>query len=173
MLKAKILFITLIFCSAFVFSEKLRHNPWELIIYRSENDSSINNIRCWVKIEDQDGNDATKTKVKATYEWVSVPNVANNYRKSLYLMGGMAMHLNLKHGKYRISVSTPKNELVFFNGEAKESWESNVFLYDTENPCKVIFVYPKANENGFYSGEWVISAKAPDWHIFTKPARKS
>ncbi len=173
MQKVKVLFFLLMFCSAFAFSEKLHHNPWSLIIYRSENDSSINNIRCLVKIEDENGNDATKDKVKATYEWVSIPNVANNYKKSLYLMGGMAMHLNLKSGKYKISVSTPKSELVHFNGDAKETWESNVFLYDTKNPCKVIFVFPKVNENGFYRGEWLISAKAPAWHIFTKPARKN
>lgn len=163
-----------VFLFAFVFlfpmfSEDVHHNPWSLIIYRSENDSSLNNIRCWIKIEDEEGNDAFSSKVKASYEWISIPGRLYNYKKTYYLSGGMAMHLNLKSGKYKISVYTPKEELAYFSEDAKDEWKSNEFLYDTKNPTKVIFVYPAANENGFYSGEWIVSGYAPKWHKFTKP----
>ncbi len=149
--------------------ENLKHNPWSLIIYRSENDPSLNAIRCLVKITDEDGNDAFGTKVNATYEWTSIPGRVHSYRKTRYLLGGMAMHLVLKRGKYRISVHTPEDDLAYFPGEAKSEWKSNEFLYDTQNPAKVIFVYPAANENGFYSGEWIVGAFAPKWFRFTKP----
>ena len=49
----------------------LHHNPWELIIYRPENSSQINEIRCWLKLEDEAGNDVTYTAATATYEWIS------------------------------------------------------------------------------------------------------
>lgn len=152
-----------------IYAQDLKHNPWSLVIYRSENDSSLNNVRCWLKIEDEDGNDAFGEKVKAYYEWVALPGRLNSYRKSVYLSGGMAAHLNLKKGKYRISVYTPEDELMYFSGEAKRGWKSNVFLYDTENPAKVIFVYPSADGNGFYNGNWIVSGKAPEWFRFTKP----
>lgn len=150
-------------------SGNVKHNPWELIIYRPENSSNLNEIRCWLKIEDEEGNDVIGTKVTATYEWVSIPNVINYYKKSYYLSGGMAAHLQLKPGKYKFSVYTPKSELIYFSGNAKSEWKSNIFEYDTENPTKVIFVVPKANENVFYSGEWFITYKAPKWFKFTKP----
>lgn len=147
----------------------LKHNPWELIIYRPENSHQINEIRCYLKIEDENGNDVSGAKVSATYEWISNPDVINNYKKSYYLLGGMAAHLRLKPGKYRFSVFTPEKELVNFSGKAKEEWQSNIFEYDTENPAKVIFVIPEADDNGFYSGRWRIDYKAPKWFKFTKP----
>lgn len=58
-------------------SGDVKHNPWELIIYRPENSSNLNEIRCWLKIEDEEGNDVLGTKATATYEWVSIPNVIN------------------------------------------------------------------------------------------------
>ena len=144
---------------------KLKHNPWELIIYRPENKTDFNYVRCFVRIEDENGNDVSENKVKATYEWTSIPNVVNHYKKRLYLDGGMAMHLNLRPGKYRFSVYTPPEwQKGIKAAEAvsnKNQWESNVFEYDTENPAKVIFVTPVINDNGFYAGAWNIEHKAP------------
>ena len=45
---------------------------------------------------------------------------------------------------------------------------SNTFYYDTNNPTKVIFVMPTADENGFYDGGWYIDYKAPKFFKFTK-----
>lgn len=153
----------------------LRHNPWSLIVYRSENDFRLNDIRSYVKITDEEGNDAFEVgengapKAKAFYEWVSEPGVYYGYQRKPYLRGGMALHLNLKKGKYKISVYTPEEDLEYFEGNAKGAWVSDEFLYDTENPLKVIFVYPDADENGFYSGKWYVSWKAPKWWKFTRP----
>lgn len=147
----------------------VKHNPWELIIYRPENSSNLNEIRCWLKIEDENGSDVADTKVKAKYEWISSPGTFYNYKKSIFISGGMAVHLNLKKGKYRFSVCTPESELQYFVGNAKSEWQSNVFEYDTENPAKVIFIIPQADDNGFYSGKWIIDYKAPSWFKFTKP----
>jgi hypothetical protein len=147
---------------------KIKHNPWELIIYRPENKTDFNYVRCFVRIEDENGNDVSQSKVKATYEWASIPNVVNRYRKRLYLDGGMAMHLNLKKGKYRFSVCTPKEFQCSFPSDNKNQWESNVFEYDTENPTKVIFVTPTSNDNGFYAGGWWIDWKAPEFFKFSK-----
>ncbi|MBQ4377664.1 MAG: hypothetical protein II821_00490 [Treponema sp.] len=160
------------FFSLPLFSEsnltKIKHNPWELIIYRPENKTDFNSVRCFVKIEDENGNDVSRTKVKATYEWASIPGVVNNYKKKLYLDGGMAMHLNLKKGKYRFSVYTPREWQCGFSSDNKNKWESNVFEYDTENPAKVIFVTPVVNDNGFYAGEWWIDFKAPRFFKFSE-----
>ena len=57
--------------------ESVKHNPWELIIYRSENKTDFNYVRCFLRIEDENGNDVSKSKVKANYEWVTIPNVVN------------------------------------------------------------------------------------------------
>ena len=145
--------------------ESVKHNPWELIIYRSENKTDFNYVRCFLRIEDENGNDVSKSKVKATYEWVTIPNVVNYYKNQLYLDGGMAMHLNLKPGKYRFSVYTPIDKQGGFEVTksiaGKKIWESNVFEYDTQNPAKVIFVTPVMNDNGFFAGAWWIDYKAP------------
>ena len=168
--KLKKLFFLFIFSFLFAaFSQDIKHNPWSLIIYRSENDSRLNTVRSYVRIQDMDGNDVIGTKAKAFYEWTCDKGKYYGYKKNPYLIGGMAMHLNLKKGKYRISVFTPESELEFFEGEAKGEWKSEAFIYDTENPLKVIFVYPGANENGFYNGTWYVSYKAPLWHKFTRP----
>ncbi len=151
---------------------QIKHNPWELIIYRPENSSNLNEVRCWLKIEDENGNDVFKTKVNAKYEWISTPGIFYNYKNAVFINGGMAVHLNLKKGKYRFSLFTPKTELKYFSGDAKEEWISNIFEYDTENPAKVIFVVPEADENGFYTGRWIIDYKAPEWFKFTKPKIK-
>ena len=80
-------------------------------------------------------------------------------------------HLNIKPGKYNISVySEPKDyEFVEFNFDNKGNWESNILYYNTDNPTKVIFIYPTANDNGFYNGGWVIDYYAPEYYKFTKP----
>ena len=154
--------------------EPLHHNPWELIIYRPENAGDMNDVRCYLKVEDAEtGEDVTYTKLKATYEWVSIPDVANPYQNIYYLDGGMAMHINIKSGKYKIQVYTPfeKQNGVYTTNTSKETWNSNIFEYDTANPAKVIFVCPTANDNGFYDGGWHIDYKAPKWFKFTKPKR--
>lgn len=141
----------------------IKHNPWELIIYRPQNTEVINDIRCWLKIEDMDGNDVTFSAAWATYEWVSVPKVVNKYERSYWLSGGVAMHLNIKPGRYKMTVSTPSDRQWPYPSENRDEWKSNEFIYDTENPAKVIFVYPGMNENGFYDGRWIISGRAPKY----------
>lgn len=141
----------------------LHHNQWELIIYRPQNTPNLNDIRCWLKLEDMDGNDVTYTAAKATYEWASEPNKVNKYQKTYWLSGGVAMHLNIKPGKYKITVSTPSDKQWPYPSENRDEWTSNEFIYDTENPAKVIFVYPTTNDNGFYNGKWIISHLAPKY----------
>ena len=66
------------------------------------------------------------------------------------------MHLKLKKGKYKISFYTPinkQNNWTYPKSDTKPfQWESNVFEYNTENPIKVIFLVPTANDNGIYNG---------------------
>ena len=139
------------------------HDKTSLIIYRPDNIGVLNDIRCFLRLEDEEGKDVTYTAAKATYEWISIRNRANNYKKKYYLSGGMAMHLKLKKGRYKISLYTPvdqQNNFVYAEADAKPfQWESNVFEYNTENPTKVIFVTPTRNDNGFYNGGWVIDYK--------------
>ncbi len=157
-----------------VFSElsPVKFNPWEILIYRPENSSSMNEVRCWLKIEDEQGNDVTYTAAKGSYAWASTPTEFTNYQKSYYLSGGMIMHLYLKKGRYTFSVSTPKDSQYPLKINPPKDWTSNRFEYDTENPAKVLFVYPAANDNGFYTGEWVIDYRAPKFYKFTKPLMK-
>lgn len=160
-----------------IFSEtvpEVRHNPWSLIIYRPENSSGMNEIRCWLRLIDAEtGEDVTYTKIKANYSWISCPKEGIPYQKTYYLSGGMAMHLLIQSGKYKISFYTPpesQNGFPAADGtENARQWESNEFFYDTNNPAKVIFVSPTANENGFYNGGWYIDYKAPLYYQFTKP----
>lgn len=155
--------------------ESIHFNPWELIIYRSENFGEMNEVRCYVNIYDIKGNDVTYTACSATYEWVSIPDRINYYQNLYYLMGGMAMHLNLKGGKYIIKVSTPISEIEWMDDSVRKNFTgdflSNEFYYDTENPTKVIFVVPTANDNGFYNGGWFIDYKSPSFYKYTKPRR--
>lgn len=190
-----ILFISGEFCFSQEKSQRLNDdsplhfNQWELLIYRPENSGTMNNIRCWLKLEDESGNDVTYTKCKATYYYAknvvkdkkaetmqfgsifhrSAPRQVFEYQKSYFLEGGMVMYLLLKPGKYKISVFTPENQQMLSKIENKNEWTSNIFEYDTENPAKVLFVRPTANENGFYNGGWSIDFKAPEYYKFTKP----
>ncbi len=140
------------------------HDKTSLIIYRPDNIGVLNDIRCFLRLEDEQGNDVTYTAATATYEWVSIPDRINNYKKKYYLSGGMAMHLKLKKGHYKISLYTPvdqQNNFTYAEADVKPfQWESNVFEYNTENPTKVIFVSPTRNDNGFYNGGWVIDYRA-------------
>ena len=140
------------------------HDKTSLIIYRPDNIGVLNDIRCFLRLEDEQGNDVTYSAATATYEWVSIPDRINNYKKKYYLSGGMAMHLKLKKGRYKISLYTPvdqQNNFTYAEADVKPfQWESNVFEYNTENPTKVIFVSPTRNDNGFYNGGWVIDYRA-------------
>ena len=139
------------------------HDKQSLIIYRPDNIGVLNDIRCFLRLEDENGNDVTYTKCTATYEWMSTPDIIRNYKHTYFLSGGMAMHLKLKKGRYKISLYTPKdqqNNFTYAEADAKPfQWESNVFEYNTENPTKVIFVTPTRNDNGFYNGGWIIDYK--------------
>lgn len=173
-MKRLAVFLAAIFFSLGAFPQaEVKHNPWELIIYRPENSQKINEVRCWLKIEDMNGNDVTYTAARATYEWVSIPDRVNQYEKTYYLTGGMAMHLhNIKPGKYKFTFTTPADKQYPFPNENRE-WKSNEFIYNTENPAKVIFVYPTVGESGFYNGGWIISGYAPEFFKFTKPVEKA
>ncbi|MCR4741353.1 MAG: hypothetical protein K5866_00570 [Treponema sp.] len=167
----------------------LRQNSWSLVIYRPVGNGDINQVRCWLKIQNQEGVDVTYDVAKASYEWVNGdrvksynsrppfssvfnPNITSplyKYEKSYYLSGGMAMHLILKSGKYKISFYTPVEKTNLFETENPGDWISNTFEYDTQNPAKVIFLCPTANENGFYNGGWWLDYKAPKFFRFTIP----
>ncbi len=139
------------------------HDKTSLIIYRPDNVGVLNDIRCFLRLQDEEGNDVTYTACIATYEWMSTPDIIRNYKKTYFLSGGMAMHLKLKKGRYKISLYTPidqQNNFTYAEADAKPfQWESNIFEYDTENPTKVIFVTPTRNDNGFYKGGWIIDYK--------------
>ena len=154
-------------------SPDLHPNPWTLIIYRPENSFHINEIRCWVKFEDAEtGEDVTYSKIDAEYAWVSSPGVTHKYQKSYYLDGGMIMKMNIRPGKYKITVTTPKDKTQGYKCSNKGDWTSNVFYYDTSNPTNVIWVVPTVNENGFYNGGWHIDYRAPRYYKFTRPKIK-
>ena len=157
------------------------HDKTSLIIYRPDNVGVLNDIRCFLRIEDETGKDITydSSRITATYEWMSTPDIIRKYKHTYFLSGGMAMHLKLKKGRYKISLYTPvdqQNNFVYpESGEEARTalqsgvveysqpqafqWESNIFEYNTENPTKVIFVTPTRNDNGFYNGGWVIDYK--------------
>lgn len=181
MLKSLFFWLVLMF-SCLGFAQDIKHNPWSLIIYRPENVGQMNDVRCWLKLEDfETGEDVTYVKATAKYEWIPDTKVADKknpqsftsifkldristfykYKKTYFLSGGMAMHLNLKPGKYKISVYTPKDKTNLYPCDNKDDWLSNQFVYNTENPAKVIFVIPTHTENGFYAGGWIVDYKAP------------
>lgn len=166
-------FVLLVPLRTHIFSEEklsVRHAPWSLIIYRPENSKEMNEVRCQLRLIDgETGEDVTYTTAKANYSWISRPKEGIPYQRTYYLSGGMAMHLLLKPGKYKISFYTQKDRQTDIFSAEQQRQESNEFFYDTGNPAKVIFVSPTANENGFYDGGWFISEKAPRYFQFTKP----
>ncbi len=141
------------------------HDKTSLIIYRPDNIGVLNDIRCFLRLQDEAGQDITydSSRITATYEWMSTPDIIRNYKHTYFLSGGMAMHLKLKKGRYKISLYTPtdqQNNFTYPQADTKAfQWESNIFEYNTENPTKVIFVTPTRNDNGFYNGGWVIDYK--------------
>ncbi|MCR5437602.1 MAG: hypothetical protein K6E97_11125 [Treponema sp.] len=141
-----------------------------LIIYRPYNSGDINEIRCYLKVTDENDNDVLKTNCKVFYAWYNKPKVFYSYKNTVYISGGMATHIYFKPGRYKISVYTPRDKQNNFECENKDTWTSNTFIYDTDNPPKVIFISPVANDNVFYCGQWYISFKAPKFYKFTKPA---
>lgn len=165
-------------------------NPRTLIIYRPQNNGTINDVRCFLRLEDENGNDVTKTSCTAAYEWItdnmlrrpglgqpgttSFSNIFQRdprnlitYKRNYFLSGAMAMHMNLKPGRYKISFYTPVDQQFNFEypteGPRPFEWKSNVFEYDTANPTTVIFVSPTTNDNGFYNGGWYIDYKSPSY----------
>ena len=177
-------FIRGIIFSAVLFLAAERIAANELIVYRPENSGTINEVRCWIQLLDESGNDVTYTKARAAYAWADRPNELHWYEKSFYVSGGMACHLYLdsKNGeKYKIRVYTPKKHVMGFPIPEKlqADWDSNEFEYDSAkvknsaegkyNPLKVIFVSPTANDNGFYEPRWFIDYKAPKFWKMTKP----
>ena len=140
------------------------HDKTSLIIYRPDNVGVLNDIRCFLRLEDENGNDVTYTACTATYEWMSTPDIIRKYKHTYFLSGGMAMHLKLKKGRYKITLYTPtdqQNNFTYAEADAKPfQWESNVFEYNTENPTKIIFVTPTRNDNGFYNGGWSIDFRS-------------
>jgi len=187
MIFKKKLFILLIFqFSLCIFSE-------ELVIYRSQNSSNINLVRCWVKIEDEKGEDVTYKVARGAYAYMDRPKELNWYQKSYFLEGGMACHLyldkkNMRSQKYKISLYTPKSHVENFPiaENLRTDWDSDYFEYDANkvensvdknyNPLHVIFISPTANENWFYTPHWNIDYKAPTYlkdrdPQFVKPKR--
>ncbi|MGP1588154.1 MAG: hypothetical protein ACTTHG_07435 [Treponemataceae bacterium] len=165
-------------------------NPWSIIIYRPQNNYELNHVKCWITVTDaQTGEDVTYSdKIKAKYEWVANTQILENnepksfftmfkgqlrsfflnYQKTYWLMGGVAMHLNIKPGKYIFSITTPYDETSLFPIKNSGDWTSNRLFYDTENPTNVIFVCPSVDENGLYNGGWHIDYFAPKYWKFTK-----
>lgn len=162
------------------------HPKSKLIIYRPQNNGEINEVRCYLRLLDENENDVTFSACSAKYEWIenhydtgssrslqeifsSAQQKTNlyDYKKSYFLSGSMAMHLTLKPGKYKILFYTPVDKQNNFSysieGTRPYEWKSNIFEYNTENPAKVIFVSPVVNENGFYNGSWFIDSKSPGY----------
>lgn len=140
-----------------------------LIIYRPVNNGDMNDIKCYLRILDEKDNDVTYTAARVYYAWIDQPHKYYSYKKKYYLMGGIAMHVNLKPGKYKITVYTPKDAQNGFECENKDTWESNTFYYNTENKLNVLFVSPTANDNLFYNGGWYLDYKAPKFRNYTFP----
>lgn len=163
-MKYKIFKKILIFTFIALISDRL----YALKIYRPANSKDLNDIPCYLKIENEKGEDVTNTAATVYYSYVDQPNTLYKYRKSYYLTGAMIMTLYLKPGKYRFSFYTPIDK-QFEPHKKNFVWESNYFYYNTENPLNVMFLSPVVNDNGFYIGEWYLDYKAPKYYQFTKP----
>ena len=141
-----------------------------LIIYRPINDGYMNEIPCYIKVEDEEGNEIKLNRETVWYEWVEKPGYWYLYKKSFYLKGGMAIHIPFNPGRYKITVYTPKDKQFGVEcANKREDWVSNEFVYDTNYPLNVSFVTPTSNENYFYNGGWVIDNRAPKFFIYTRP----
>ncbi len=149
---------------------------YALILYRPANSGSINEINCYLKIEDEEGNDVTQTAARAWYAWYSAPKEIHSYQNRLYLSGGMIMHIYFNPGIYRLTFYTPLEKQNPYDSSLPHTgsdWISNTYTYNTEDSqLRVLFISPTANENGFYNGSWHIDYKAPQYYKFTKPYRE-
>ena len=159
-------FVLIILFSS-LFAELFAIKP--LIVYRPENDHPMNEIRCYIQITDDKGDDVTYSCGNAFYSWANIPGRYFAYKKKYFLTGGMAFHINILPGKYKITVFTPKDEHYQIECENNGQWDSNYFEYDSENPINVIFVSPEVNYNQFYNGKWHINYRAPKFFKFTTP----
>lgn len=159
-------------CLALLVSTNFAH---ALMIYRPSNSGGINDIRCYLKIEDMEGNDVTLTAANVWYSWYDTFKTVHTYEKSPYLSGGMIMHIFFNPGTYKLTFYTPLEKQNTYDPSLPhtgQSWNSNTYIYNTEDKkLKAIFVSPVANENGFYTGAWHIDYKAPQYYIYTKPYR--
>lgn len=150
-----------------------------VILYRPSNFGALDDIRCFLRIEDENGNDITYTqKCWANYSWIDMPRRRHPYQQSYFLTGGMAMHIHLVSGTYTFYLYTPVEEqhplyLGALHIPTEGEWQSEPFVYDTnDKQLRVIFVSPTANQNGFYTGGWHIDYRAPRFYMYTKPYRK-
>ena len=170
MMKKIFIFLATLLFNFNLFSNEVKHNPWDIIFYRPDNYGDMNEVRCYLKIEDEEKNNVTDSVIrKASYEWIALPGQGNFYQnKNYYLSGGMAMHLNINPGKYFFYFYTPVEKQNLIKTENTGEWKSNIFEYNTENPVKVLFVYPTADDNGFYNGGWILDFKAPKFFKWTK-----
>ena len=57
----------------------VRHNPWELIIYRPENNGDLNYVRCWIKLEDADVKAAAKDMARIQFAQYGMSNIPEEY----------------------------------------------------------------------------------------------
>lgn len=148
-----------------------------LIIYRPENSSAINTVRCYIRITDESGNDVTAEETRASYAWITdpadrPPKDLHPYAGRYYLEGGIAAHIGFrKQGRYTITVYTPADEQQLSPAANGKEWVSNTFTYRTDSTLKVLFVSPTADDNGFYDGGWYLSHRAPKFYKVTKPHR--
>lgn len=160
MMKKQFIFILLIF---------LYFPLNALILYRPVNNGDMNDIKCFLRVLDENDNDVTYTSTRVYYAWINKPHKYYAYKNKYYLMGGVAMHIHFLPGKYKIQVYTPKEEQNGFICENKDTWESNTFYYNTENPLNVLFLSPTSNDNLFYNGGWFLDYKAPKFRRYTYP----
>ena len=159
--KTLFIFLILIFHS---------YSLYAFIIYRPANKDELNEIRCYLKILDQEGNDVTE-KISASYAWIDQKEKLYSYEKKYYLMGGMAMHVGIPEGKFSFIFYTPVEKQSLYPGAKKlgnKVWESRPYTVDSANLPKVFFVSPLADENGFFKGEWLMDYRAPKFYKWTK-----
>ena len=108
----------------FLFALFCAQNGFSLIIYRPENSKNINDLRCYIKIENENGEDISE-KIPAWFEFVSEKGKFSRFKKKPYLLGGMAAHVFLGTGKFKISVYTTKEDAEGFSlpEKIKKEWK--------------------------------------------------
>lgn len=141
---------------------------YALEIYRPENFGDMNDIPCYLRITDMDGNDATDCIKGISHSWYYDVRLLHRYYEGC-LTGGSVVHLSMKEGTYKIYVYTPKDKQSEYD-DLTGDWKSNEFIYKVGSPAlNVIFISPTADDNGFYNGGWHVDYKAPKYFKYTKP----